>query len=79
MSVILLLFSQLTTNSASLAAQEISDHNLASPEAYTLHRILRGVPEGQTEIPPMLTYPMDANLDVMGGRNSTWLSQPALF
>jgi folate-binding Fe-S cluster repair protein YgfZ len=53
----------------SLAAQEVSDHEVASPEAYTLHRILRGVPEGQTDMPAMLTFPMDANLDVMGGRN----------
>ncbi|RDB22593.1 putative transferase CAF17, mitochondrial [Hypsizygus marmoreus] len=47
--------------------QEVSDHELASSEAYTLHRILHGVPEGQVDIPPMQAFPMDSNLDVMGG------------
>ncbi|KAJ7283717.1 Aminomethyltransferase folate-binding domain-containing protein [Mycena rebaudengoi] len=47
--------------------QEASSHELASSDAYTLHRILHGVPEGQTDIPPMQAFPMDSNMDFMGG------------
>ena len=39
---------------------------MGSPEAYTLHRIIHGVPEGQVDIPPMQAFPMESNLDVMG-------------
>ncbi|KAJ7368237.1 Aminomethyltransferase folate-binding domain-containing protein [Mycena albidolilacea] len=46
---------------------EASSHEKALPEAYTLHRILHGVPEGQTDIPAMHAFPMDSNLDFMGG------------
>ncbi|KAJ7638754.1 Aminomethyltransferase folate-binding domain-containing protein [Roridomyces roridus] len=46
---------------------EASTHDLASEEAYTLHRILHGVPEGFTDMPPMQAFPMDSNLDLMGG------------
>lgn len=49
--------------------REMSDHDVASSEAYTLHRILRGVPEGQIDMPAMQAFPMDSNLDAMGGLN----------
>lgn len=48
-------------------AQEISDHDVTSSDQYTLHRILHGVPEGHIDIPAMHAFPMDSNLDVMGG------------
>ena len=51
----------------------MSDHDVASSETYTLHRILRGIPEGQTDMSAMQAFPMDSNLDVMGGRNSIHL------
>ncbi|KAK7061664.1 Aminomethyltransferase folate-binding domain-containing protein [Favolaschia claudopus] len=49
------------------AAPEASSHEMAFPEAYTLHRILHGVPEGHTDMPAMQAFPMDSNLDFMGG------------
>jgi len=36
-------------------------------EDYTIHRIVHGVPEGSHEIIPGASFPMEANLDVMGG------------
>ncbi|KAI0751419.1 Aminomethyltransferase folate-binding domain-containing protein [Daedaleopsis nitida] len=47
--------------------QEASSHDVAPEDAYLLHRILHGVPEGSTDIPPLHAFPMDSNLDVMGG------------
>ncbi|GLB33738.1 putative aminomethyltransferase folate-binding domain-containing protein [Lyophyllum shimeji] len=47
--------------------QETSDHELAASDAYTLHRILHGVPEGQVDIPAMQAFPMESNMDIMGG------------
>ncbi|KAF9263473.1 Aminomethyltransferase folate-binding domain-containing protein [Marasmius fiardii PR-910] len=38
-----------------------------SSEMYTLHRILHGVPEGIDDISPMNAFPMESNLDIMGG------------
>lgn len=35
--------------------------------AYTIRRYLRGVAEGQAEIPREQTLPMNSNLDIMGG------------
>ncbi|KAF2718898.1 Aminomethyltransferase folate-binding domain-containing protein [Polychaeton citri CBS 116435] len=35
--------------------------------AYTIRRYLRGVPEGQTEIPRDESLPMNSNIDIMGG------------
>lgn len=35
---------------------------------YTLHRILHGVPEGHDDIVPQQAFPMDSNMDLMGGR-----------
>ncbi|KAJ7667956.1 Aminomethyltransferase folate-binding domain-containing protein [Mycena polygramma] len=46
---------------------EGSSHETASSDAYTLHRILHGVPEGLTDIPAMHAFPMESNLDFMGG------------
>ncbi|KAJ7700021.1 Aminomethyltransferase folate-binding domain-containing protein [Mycena rosella] len=46
---------------------EASSYDLGSSEAYTLHRILHGVPEGLTDMPAMQAFPMDSNLDFMGG------------
>ncbi|THH12631.1 hypothetical protein EW146_g7514 [Bondarzewia mesenterica] len=48
-------------------AQEAVNHDEASEEDYTLHRIMHGVPEGSLDIPPMQAFPMDSNLDMMGG------------
>ncbi|KAH0290979.1 Aminomethyltransferase folate-binding domain-containing protein [Aureobasidium namibiae CBS 147.97] len=36
-------------------------------EAYTIRRYIRGVPEGQAEIPRDDVLPMNANFDIMGG------------
>ncbi|KDQ64834.1 hypothetical protein JAAARDRAFT_145993 [Jaapia argillacea MUCL 33604] len=47
--------------------QEASGYDVASSDAYLLHRILHGVPEGATDVVPMQAFPMDSNLDVMGG------------
>ncbi|KAF9484020.1 Aminomethyltransferase folate-binding domain-containing protein [Pholiota conissans] len=47
--------------------QEASTHDIMPTEEYLLHRILNGVPEGTTEIQPMQAFPMNSNLDVMGG------------
>jgi hypothetical protein len=46
---------------------EIGTHNTVTEEDYTIHRIVRGVPEGSREIIPGASFPMEANLDVMGG------------
>ncbi|KAJ7095320.1 Aminomethyltransferase folate-binding domain-containing protein [Mycena belliarum] len=46
---------------------EAVSHELASSDEYTLHRILHGVPEGLTDMPAMQAFPMDSNLDFMGG------------
>ncbi|CAE6457445.1 unnamed protein product [Rhizoctonia solani] len=34
---------------------------------FTLHRILHGVPEGRDDIAPLQAFPMDSNMDLMGG------------
>lgn len=49
-------------------AAENATHDVANPEAYVLHRILHGVPEGVVDIIPTQSFPMDSNLDIMGGR-----------
>lgn len=41
---------------------------------YTLHRILHGVPEGREDMPAMQAFPMDSNLDFMGGSRQLYLS-----
>ncbi|KAL1946683.1 hypothetical protein VTO73DRAFT_14787 [Trametes versicolor] len=47
--------------------QEASTHDVALTDDYLLHRILHGVPEGVDDIPPAHAFPMDSNLDIMGG------------
>ena len=51
-------------------AKECSDHDVVDSDEYTLHRIMHGVPEGNTDIPPMHAFPMESNLDIMGGCES---------
>lgn len=46
--------------------QGFSDYDVATADDYTRHRILHGVPEGNTDIPPDQAFPMDSNLDFMG-------------
>ncbi|KAF8528856.1 Aminomethyltransferase folate-binding domain-containing protein [Hysterangium stoloniferum] len=45
---------------------ESSNHEIVPSEAYTLHRITHGVPEGIDDIPPLQAFPMESNLDIMG-------------
>ncbi|KDR83811.1 hypothetical protein GALMADRAFT_236209 [Galerina marginata CBS 339.88] len=47
--------------------QDVATHDITTTEEYILHRILHGVPEGISDVPPMHAFPMDSNLDVMGG------------
>ncbi|KAF8627169.1 hypothetical protein AX15_004489 [Amanita polypyramis BW_CC] len=47
--------------------QRATTHDIKSPDDYTLHRILLGIPEGSVDIPPMQAFPMESNLDIMGG------------
>ncbi|KAI0320225.1 Aminomethyltransferase folate-binding domain-containing protein [Amylostereum chailletii] len=47
--------------------QECSTHDGGSEEDYLLHRIAHGVAEGATDIPPLNAFPMESNLDIMGG------------
>jgi folate-binding protein YgfZ len=55
---------------------EVSTHDTVTEEDYTIHRIVHGVPEGSHEIIPGASFPMEANLDVMGGGTfSTFISQ----
>lgn len=51
-----------------ILAAEATSHNIVSPSDYLLHRIALGVPEGSADIVPMHAFPMESNLDVMGGR-----------
>ncbi|KIJ69985.1 hypothetical protein HYDPIDRAFT_78408 [Hydnomerulius pinastri MD-312] len=46
---------------------EASTHDTLGSDAYLLHRILHGVPEGNTDIPPLQAFPIESNLDAMGG------------
>ncbi|KAF8450440.1 hypothetical protein L210DRAFT_3618109 [Boletus edulis BED1] len=47
--------------------QEASTHDVLSSDAYVLHRIMHGVPEGSADIQPLHAFPIESNLDVMGG------------
>jgi folate-binding Fe-S cluster repair protein YgfZ len=49
-------------------AADASTHDLAGKDAYLLHRIMHGVPEGSVDIQPMHAFPIESNLDAMGGR-----------
>ena len=56
---------------------EAGTHDTVTEEDYTIHRIVRGVPEGSREIIPGASFPMEANLDVMGGGTyPTFTSRP---
>ncbi|KAK2466161.1 hypothetical protein APHAL10511_001803 [Amanita phalloides] len=44
-----------------------STHDIKTLDDYTLHRVSLGVPEGPIDIPPMQAFPMDSDLDIMGG------------
>ena len=48
-------------------AQETSTHDEGVPDDYLLHRIIHGIPEGVNDIPPLQAFPMESNMDVMGG------------
>jgi folate-binding Fe-S cluster repair protein YgfZ len=48
-------------------AQECETHDESEPEGYLLHRIAHGVAEGAVDIQPAQAFPMESNLDVMGG------------
>ena len=41
--------------------------SVVSADQYTLHRIKLGVPEGIEDMSPQDSFPMDANMDMMGG------------
>lgn len=49
-------------------AQEASTHDVLQGDAYLLHRILHGVPEGSADMQPLHAFPIESNLDAMGGR-----------
>ncbi|KAF8842303.1 Aminomethyltransferase folate-binding domain-containing protein [Paxillus ammoniavirescens] len=46
---------------------EASTHDMVGTDAYLLHRIMHGVPEGSTDIQPLHAFPIESNLDAMGG------------
>lgn len=48
-------------------SEVLQDVEEASLEAYTIRRYLRGVPEGQREMPRDEVLPMNCNVDIMGG------------
>jgi folate-binding Fe-S cluster repair protein YgfZ len=56
-----------------LTAQEAADHDIVTSDDYTLHRILHGVPEGREDMPAMQAFPMDSNLDFMGGGRQLYI------
>lgn len=54
-----------SNDTSSLSSYE--DVAKAPMSAYTIRRYLRGVPEGQAEIPADDSLPMNCNIDLMGG------------
>lgn len=54
-------------NESGTEAVGTSDHELVDSLEYTRHRILLGVPEGNDDIPHLHAFPMESNLDIMGG------------
>lgn len=54
-----------------LSASEAISHDIGSESEYLLHRIALGVPEGIDDIVPMHAFPMESNLDMMGGCKCT--------
>lgn len=51
----------------SFAASDVSTHDIGSASDYLLHRIALGVPEGTSDIIPTHAFPIESNLDAMGG------------
>ncbi|KIK65334.1 hypothetical protein GYMLUDRAFT_193787, partial [Collybiopsis luxurians FD-317 M1] len=49
-----------------ITAAQASHHDEVPEDAYNLHRIIHGVPEGHRDIVPNIAFPMDSNLDLMG-------------
>ncbi|KAM6495944.1 Aminomethyltransferase folate-binding domain containing protein [Amanita muscaria] len=47
--------------------QRATTHDIRTSDDYALHRISLGVPEGQVDIPPMQAFPIESNMDIMGG------------
>ena len=61
------------------AAELASVYDVESAETYLLHRLSQGVPEGSVDIPPEQAFPMDSNMDVMGGCEFSRTSVTPLF
>ncbi|KAF1346130.1 hypothetical protein BDV97DRAFT_378999 [Delphinella strobiligena] len=58
----------LLSDSSPLSSHPILSSLEEAPfEAYTIRRYLRGIPEGQAEIPRDGAFPMNANIDLMDG------------
>ncbi|KAF5364082.1 hypothetical protein D9756_000688 [Leucocoprinus leucothites] len=57
---------RLLTRKGDKPAEALS-YDIGSPSDYLLHRIALGVPEGSTDIVPMHAFPMESNIDIMGG------------
>jgi folate-binding protein YgfZ len=53
----------MTNDPASIA----STHAAATPDDYTMHRMLLGVPEGFAEIIPGQALPLESCMDIHGG------------
>lgn len=62
-----IVLSSLDELTKSTTAPEVSTHDTADHGAYMLHRILNGVSEGFDDMPPLQAFPMESNLDIMGG------------
>lgn len=63
-----LLLPASSSSSTTGSAQSVTDGLAeASLSAYTIRRYLKGVPEGQQEIPRDDSLPMNNNIDLMGG------------
>jgi hypothetical protein len=56
------------------AAQGFADYDTLDSDAYTLHRVLHGVPEGCADITPLRATPMESVMDAMGGGRSSSLA-----
>ncbi|GJJ11334.1 hypothetical protein Clacol_005566 [Clathrus columnatus] len=53
--------------SKGLKPPESANHDVVSYADYTLHRVERCIPEGIDDITPLQAFPMESNLDIMGG------------
>ena len=57
----------------------MADHDEGTEEDYLIHRITHGVAEGAVDMPPLEAFPMESNLDLMGGSMSFYLYVRALL